>query len=66
MSKSWLIRFSFLALLALSAALTLPRPAATQTRAARWYKGNLHTHTLYDCSIRKKKGKVLPTTESKS
>lgn len=46
MSKSWLIRFSFLALLALGAALTLPRPAATQTRAARWYKGNLHTHTL--------------------
>jgi len=46
MSKSWLVRSLFLTLLAAAAAITLPRPAATQTRAPRWYKGNLHTHTL--------------------
>ena len=35
-----MVRFTFLTLLALGAALTQTRPAT------RWYKGNLHTHTL--------------------
>ena len=40
MHKTWLVRFTFLSLLALGAALTQTRPSL------RWYKGNLHTHTL--------------------
>jgi hypothetical protein len=42
MRLQWTIRLGFAALVCLSAALTQTRPAAK----ARWYKGNLHTHTL--------------------
>ena len=40
MRTTWIIRFIFLSLLVLGAALTQTRPST------RWYKGNLHTHTL--------------------
>lgn len=40
MRTTWIVRFTFLTLLALGAALTQTRPST------RWYKGNLHTHTL--------------------
>jgi len=40
MRTAWIVRFTFLTLLALGIAVTQTRPAA------RWYKGNLHTHTL--------------------
>jgi hypothetical protein len=40
MRTAWIIRLIFLSLLALGAAITQPRPSS------RWYKGNLHTHTL--------------------
>ncbi|MEP7363104.1 MAG: CehA/McbA family metallohydrolase [Acidobacteriota bacterium] len=40
MRTTWIVRFTFLSLLALGAALTQTRPSL------RWYKGNLHTHTL--------------------
>jgi hypothetical protein len=43
MRKPWSIRFVFFSLVALSAALTQTIPPASK---GRWYKGNLHTHTL--------------------
>ena len=43
MRKSWSVRAVFLSLAALSAALTQTAP---QPARGRWYKGNLHTHTL--------------------
>jgi hypothetical protein len=45
MRNPWPIRLVFLSLAALSAALT-QTPPPSQAPKGRWYKGNLHTHTL--------------------
>jgi hypothetical protein len=45
MRKPWLIRVVFLSLIALSAALT-QTTSSSPVAKVRWYKGNLHTHTL--------------------
>ncbi|MEO8596667.1 MAG: CehA/McbA family metallohydrolase [Candidatus Solibacter sp.] len=44
MHRSWSFRFAALAFLALGVALT--QTTAPAPAAGRWYKGNLHTHTL--------------------
>ena len=43
MRRSWVLRVVFVSLLALSAPLT---QMSSQSSRSRWYKGNLHTHTI--------------------
>ena len=45
MSPAWLFRLGFFALLAVGAALTQTSRSADAPKS-RWYKGNLHTHTV--------------------
>src|SRR4051794_2870151 len=45
MNLTWAARLGFLVLLAVGAALT-QTPRSSDAPKGRWYKGNLHTHTL--------------------